>query len=253
VGRGAQRLRGRDPGPTGPLVLALETGGEHLGVALWRLGEEPDPSGASWRLLEEARSHRGHRHADTVLSLVDGALERHDLERTDIALVAVGRGPGGFTGIRVGMATAGGLALGLDAAIWPVDSLAALAMNGAGGGVPVLALIDARKSEVYGAVYGFGDDGEIICLLPPMVAPAVDVHARARALAPELVILGSGALISGLASVLPPSCHVGSAAHVGVLAAKAWEAAGRDGAQAPPFDPAYVRASDAELALAKRA
>jgi tRNA threonylcarbamoyladenosine biosynthesis protein TsaB len=223
-------------------------------VALWRLGEQPDTSGsASWRLVEEVTSHRGHRHADTVLGLVDGALERHALDRTDIALIGVGRGPGGFTGIRVGMATAGGLALGLGAVVWPVDSLLALAMNGAGGPAPVLALIDARKSEVYGALYGFGDDGEATCLLPSMVATVEVVLERAGEVASDFIVLGSGALISGVASALPPSSHVGRAAHVGALAARAWEAAGRDGSKAPDFDPAYVRASSAELALAKGA
>lgn len=252
MARGRARLKGRDPGPTGPTLLALETGGDHLGVALWRLAEEPDPSGRSWRLLEEVSQHRGHRHADTILSLVDEMLERHERSPRDIELIAVGRGPGGFTGVRVGMATALGLGQGLGAQVWPVDSLLALAMNGATGAAPVLALIDARKGEVYGAVYGFDPVRGPSALMEPVVGPADEVLKRAHGVSQDLIILGSGALISGLASPVPPSWHVASAAHLGAAAARAWEGANRQAEQAPAFDPAYVRASDAEIALEQR-
>ncbi len=252
MARRSSRLKGRDPGPMGPVLLALETGGDHLGVALWRLAEEVDPTGGSWRLLEEVSQHRGHRHADTILSLVDEMLGRHDLSPPDIELIAVGRGPGGFTGVRVGMATALGLGQGLSAQVWPVDSLMALAMNGATGGAPVLALIDARKGEVYGGVYRFDAISGPTCLMEPVVAPAAQVVEAARAVSKELIILGSGSLVSGLASPVPPSWHVASAAHLGTLAAHSWEASNRDGDRAPALDPAYVRASDAEIALEQR-
>ena len=252
MARRGSRLKGRDPGPTGPVVLALETGGDHLGVALWRLAEEIDPTGTSWRLLEDVSQHRGHRHADTILSLVDEMLSRHELAPSDIELIAVGRGPGGFTGVRVGMATALGLGQGLEAQVWTVDSLMALAMNAATSPAPVLALIDARKGEVYGGVYGFDSTYSASCLMAPVVAPAQEVVSRARAISDELIIVGSGALVSGTASPVPPSWHVGSAAHLGTLAARSWEGSNRDSGQAPAFDPAYVRASDAEIALEQR-
>lgn len=251
MARRRERLKGRDLGPQGPLVLALETGGDHLGVALWRLPEQAGGEGGA-RLLEDVTQHRGHRHADAVLSLVGVMLERHELAPKDIELVAVGRGPGGFTGVRVGMATALGIGQGLGAAIWPVDSLRALAMNGAAPGAEVLAMIDARKGEVYGALYGFGGEGEIACLMEPMVAQASTVLERARERSDQPVILGSGALAYGVGSAVPLSWHVASAAHVGSVAIRAWEAADRDGSCAPSFDPAYVRASDAEIALERR-
>ena len=251
MARRRERLKGRDLGPQGPLALALETGGDHLGVALWRLAEEAREQGEK-RLLEEVTQHRGHRHADAVLSLVGVMLERHELTPKDIELIAVGRGPGGFTGVRVGMATALGIGQGLGAAIWTVDSLHALAMNGAVPGAEVLAMIDARKGEVYGALYRFDGEGEAACLMEPMVAPASTVLERARERSDEPVVLGSGALAYGVASPVPLSWHVASAAHVGSVAIRAWEAAGRDGSRAPSFDPAYVRASDAEIALEKR-
>ena len=252
MGRRAARLKGRDLGPQGPALLALETGGDHLGVALWRLPQERDVEGERWRLLEEVSQHRGHRHADAILSLVDEMLERHELTPQAIGLIAVGRGPGGFTGVRVGMATALGLSQGLGAPIWPVDSLLALAMNGASSGAAVLALLDARKGEVYGALYRFGEDGKPICLMEPMVAAAERVVGRARELAGDLIIIGSGAKASGLATSVPPRWHVASAAHLGGLAARGWETVERDATRVPVFDPAYVRPSDAEIALRER-
>ena len=252
MARRTARLKGRDPGPQGPALLALETGGDHLGVALWRLAEQVDPTGRAWRLLEEVSQHRGHRHADAILSLVDEMLGRHELSPEDIGLIAVGRGPGGFTGVRVGMATALGLGQGLEAQVWPVDSLLALAMNAAVMGSRVLALIDARKGEVYGGLYEFDAEGSPVCLMAPMVAPAELVIERAREIAPELIIIGSGALVSGSSSAVPASWHVASAAQLGSLAGRSWEGANRDAGRAPAFDPAYVRASDAEIALKRR-
>ena len=64
MARRRERLKGRDLGPQGPLALALETGGDHLGVALWRLAEEARGQGEK-RLLEEVTQHRGHRPADS--------------------------------------------------------------------------------------------------------------------------------------------------------------------------------------------
>ncbi|MEC9072373.1 MAG: tRNA (adenosine(37)-N6)-threonylcarbamoyltransferase complex dimerization subunit type 1 TsaB, partial [Myxococcota bacterium] len=140
MARSPSRLRGA-PGPTGPVVVGLETGSEHLGLALWRLPEETGTSSAGWRLLEERTSHRGHRHATLVLGWLEEALQAHELESEQLALIACGRGPGGFTGIRVGMATALGLSLGLGRPVWPVDSLTALALKAPSSASSVVTMI----------------------------------------------------------------------------------------------------------------
>ena len=251
MARRKARLKGRDPGPQGPVLLALETGGDHLGVALWRAPVSAAAAGG-WRLLEEVTQHRGHRHADAILSLVDVMLTRQELSTDDIGLIAIGRGPGGFTGVRVGMATALGLAQGLGVDVWPVDSLLALSMNAAAPGARVLALIDARKGEVYGALYEFDSEGAPTCLMEPVVDNPKVVLDRAQELSDSLIIVGSGALAYDLASPVLPSWHVASAANLGSVAGRAWEVANRDGNCAPVFDPAYVRASDAEIALEQR-
>lgn len=95
--------------------------------------------------------------------LVDAGLAWHDIER-----IAVGVGPGTFTGLRVGVATAHGLAQSSGAELVGVSSLRALAL-GVDSGSPVLAAIDARRGEVFVAGY----QGEMGLLSPRPVAPAV--------------------------------------------------------------------------------
>jgi tRNA threonylcarbamoyladenosine biosynthesis protein TsaB len=248
--RPARRLAG-PPLPEGPVVLGIETGGFHLGVSLWRLPEGTDAPQSQWHLLEVVSTRLGHQHARTLLTQVDAMLTRQGLTPAEIALIGVGRGPGGFTGVRVGMATALGVAVGLDATVWPVDSLAVLARHAAGHPGVVVPLIDARKSEVYAAAYRVPLSGAPECLVEPMVGPREVVLETLASVTHESapLVFGSGAVVYGGSSVVPPSWHIPCASHTGWLAAHAWEAAGRDGAAAPSVDPAYVRPSDAELQL----
>jgi tRNA threonylcarbamoyladenosine biosynthesis protein TsaB len=246
--RPARRLAGT-PLPEGPVVLGLETGGFHLGVSVWRLPEAMGAPQTQWHLLEVMSARLGHQHARTLLTQVDAMLSRQELTPSDIALIGVGRGPGGFTGVRVGMATALGVGLGLGATVWPVDSLAVLARHAAGHPGVVVPLIDARKSEVYGAAYRVPLHGAPDCLAEPIVGPRAEVLEALSTLTddPAPLVFGSGAVVYGGSSLVPPSWHIPCAGHAGWLAAQAWESAGRDGAQAPSIDPAYVRPSDAEL------
>jgi len=248
----ARRLRGPG-GPAGPLVLGLETGGDELSIALWRLPAAPGAAPDAWRLLDETTAHRGHRHADSVLLMVEAALWRQGLGLEDLALVAVGRGPGGFTGVRVGLATGLGLGLGAGIPVWPVPSLAAHALHAAGRPGLIVPLLDARRGEVYGAAYRVPRYGVVDVVLAPRVASSAAVLAAAQALAaPEepLVVFGSGAKAYAIGTDVPPCWHRAAARHIAALGALAWEAAGRDPRAAPPVDPHYLRPSDAEIAQA---
>lgn len=239
-------------------MLGIETGGEELGVALWRLPEAIGSAPTAWRLVDETTAHRGHQRADSILLMVDQALWRHGLTPSDLALIGVGRGPGGFTGVRVGLATAVGLGLGLGVAVWPVASLEALALHAAGGDDPdrlpgrlIVPLLDARRGEVYGAAYRARTYGDCEPVLAPRVATCEAVLSALRevagpASAPALVF-GSGAVTYQVASAVPPDWHRAAARHVGALAALAWDRAGRDAAAAPAVDPTYLRKSDAEI------
>lgn len=241
-----RRRRRRGPtGPTGPVALGMATGGDHLSAALVRLPAGPGTPAHAWRLLGQLTLHRGHRHADAVLGVVDQLLAAHGLGPKDLGLIAAERGPGGFTGVRVGLATALGLALGVGAPVWPVPSLQALALHARASGGLALPLIDARKGQVYGAVYE-ADTGR------QRLAPEVSAHTalleRAASLAQGVPVhvFGSGALAYGCQTEAPPAWHVLTGWDVATVAARAWEGAGRP-KKGPAIDPAYVRPSDAEL------
>lgn len=256
--RGARLYARSEPAARGPLVLGIESAGLDLGLALGRLAEAPDapdpskrPTVPAFSLVDEVQSHLGRRHAERFLDLLEAMLDRHELRPADIALVACGRGPGSFTGVRVGLASAAGLALGLGCPLWPVDTLAALARHAAGYPGIAIPMVDARKSEVFAAAYRVPLVGPPVEVAPARAGSAEAVLAALQAACggEPSVVFGSGALLYGCAANVPPAWHTPRAFEVAWLAAEAFDAAGRDPARAPALDPAYIRASDAELAL----
>lgn len=229
----------------GARILGLETGGDHLSVAL--LAWPDDAPATSIVLVDEVVAHRGGRHTDLVLALVDEVLTRHELRAADLALVGVGRGPGSFTGIRIGLATALALEVATSLRAWPVDSLQAMACHLARG--YALPMLDARKGEVYAGLYRCDPGAAPEVVLAPRAWTCDAALAAAHAAAEDVLVFGSGAQVSGVASPVAPAFHAGAARHVAWLAAVAWDQAGRDSRSAPALDAAYLRRSEAEVAL----
>lgn len=258
VGQGAARVR-QVPASHGMWVLGLECGGDHLGVALvaWR-------GPGDFEIREDLLSFRGHRHADAVLLRVHEMLQQQGIGPADPGLVAVGRGPGGFTGIRVGLATALGLSLATGVPVWPVCSLTSLAVEAGlaahggpdAGPIRVAALIDARRAEVYGAVFDVAQDGTAVPVIEPAVLPLAAFETAMQALEPP-VSVHAGSAVATARRALAPRLHIGSAVRHACLAAAAFDAVGRDATRVPALDAAYLRKSEAELnaekALGKRA
>lgn len=118
------------------MLLAIETSTEACSVALYVDGE-----------IAERHELAPRRHTQLVLPWADELLAHAGLAKSQLDAIAVGRGPGAFTGVRLAIALAQGLALALDRPVLPVSTLATLAMQGQGP--RVLAAIDARMGEVY--------------------------------------------------------------------------------------------------------
>lgn len=135
-------------------LLAFETSTEACSVALWLDGE-----------VVERFEVAPRRHAELALPWADALLADAGVARAALDAIAVGRGPGAFTGVRLGLALAQGVALGLDRPLVPVSTLAALALPQAVGDAPVLAAIDARMGELY--VGRFRRAGEGLEVLAP--------------------------------------------------------------------------------------
>ncbi|RMH42059.1 MAG: tRNA (adenosine(37)-N6)-threonylcarbamoyltransferase complex dimerization subunit type 1 TsaB [Deltaproteobacteria bacterium] len=187
-------------------------------------------------------------HSDVLLALVDDALHAAGMTPADLDGVAVGAGPGSFTGLRIGMATAKGLCFALGVPLWTVSSLAALARDaGPHPGRTVIAALDAKKSEVFAAAYAVGDDrvphalsDEVVCrprgLAAALGNPAAPVVVGTAVAAYPDAFAGWDARVAPAARATPSAESVGMLALCGATAA--------DLATAVPH---YVRLSDAEI------
>lgn len=132
------------------VLLALETTTDVCGAALLQEG----------RLVAETHLHRPRVHAAQLTPLIQHLLERTERAAADLDAVAVSMGPGSYTGLRIGVSTAKGLARAANAALIGVPSLEALAASVAlyaAPGEAICACFDARRDEVYAAAYRVGD------------------------------------------------------------------------------------------------
>ena len=109
-------------------------------------------------LLAEFTLNNGNTHSETILPMVESALKMLGLTVSDIDIFAVSNGPGSFTGVRIGTATVKGLAFGKDKACVGVSTLEALAYNLVGYKGLICPVMNARRSQVYTAL--FESDGE---------------------------------------------------------------------------------------------
>jgi tRNA threonylcarbamoyladenosine biosynthesis protein TsaB len=208
-------------------------------------------------ILVERSPDAPGQHAERILPLIDAVLSQAGLGPSDPEAYAVSIGPGSFTSLRVGLATVKGLAFGSERPIVPVPTLEALAWGALAPGddTPIAALLDARRGEVYAAV--FEPEGPALrqCLpdglfSPEALAPLLPAGCR---LAGEAALLFGDALqaLVGGGLVLP-SAHdpqAPRASWVGRLAARRL---GRDDAAAEALAPRYVRRAEAEVTRTSR-
>jgi tRNA threonylcarbamoyladenosine biosynthesis protein TsaB len=215
-------------------LLAIDTSTEACSVALSFDGD-----------LRERYEVAPRRHTELVLPWADALLAEAGIGKGSLDAIAVARGPGAFTGVRLAVAIAQGMALALGKPVIPVSTLAALALRaGDTGDTPILAAIDARMGEVY--LGAFRRDAD--ALLQPLAEEWMATPAQPRlGLASQWNGVGSGfaaadgALRSALGEALK-SCDATAlprAADVARLAAIAWV---RGEAIAPDrLEPAYLR------------
>lgn len=209
-------------------VLALDTSSSVIGVGLWA-----DGSGI-------ARTERVQRGAEARLVPWAMALcEVKGMRLQDLDAIAIAAGPGAFTGLRVGMATAVGLATGLERPLWSASSLLA---RGARVGGDVLVMLDARKGRVYAGWYREGRIERGPADVPPQEAlcwPEGPFMATGEgALAYRPLVLAAGGTVVDDAD----SPAVEDLARLGAIAVA-------HGEGKSPFDAHvfYVRAPDARL------
>ena len=134
-------------------ILAIETSTESCSVALSCDDEVISRSEIAPR-----------RHAELLLPMCEAVLAEAGVSRRQLDAIAVGRGPGAFTGVRLAISAAQGMALALSLPVIPISSLAALALDAPHDDNPILAVIDARMGEVYAGTFRHDDDGLVQAL-----------------------------------------------------------------------------------------
>jgi len=219
-------------------LLAIESATGAASAALWRSGEIRDQEAAA----------PGDSAAAALLPAIDRLLRRAGVGVTELAAFAIAIGPGSFTGLRIGVATLKGLAFGSDAPVAAVSTLAALARAAGAGPEPVVALLDARRGEVYGGA--FRREGEQADpSLPEGVFTAEQLVAKLPA---RCRLVGEGAtLVQGaLRAALGPGVTL---AHESGLRARQVAELGAGllaqggGIPAAALVPRYLRRAEAEV------
>jgi tRNA threonylcarbamoyladenosine biosynthesis protein TsaB len=222
------------------MLLGIETAAERVGVAL---ADAAGPRAGMW-------IDGGRRHAEVLAPAIAFVLEQAAASLADVDTVAVDVGPGLFTGIRAGVATAQGLAQGLGVGVLEVTSVAVLARAAYDAGWPgaVAAVVDGRRGEVFCARY----DGPTAQTDPPRRFLPADLAADLAGV-PDLLVVGGGAhgypeAFEGLrvARIEHPSPRA--------LISLAADRLARGTSTVPPADvrPLYLREPDARINWTQR-
>ena len=163
-------------------ILALETSAKAVSAAVSENG----------RILASGYQDTGLTHSRTLMPIVEHILKNTDLKLSDMDAIAVAVGPGSFTGIRIGVSAAKGLAFSVDKPAVGVSTLAAMARNVAFADGLVVCAMDARRNQVYNA--NFSAENGVLTRLTPDRAVSLDELAEEIRNDPRpITLVGDGA------------------------------------------------------------
>jgi len=201
-------------------------------------------------LVAETRLNVKTTHSERLMTVIDRVLAGSELSLSDIDVFAVAIGPGSFTGLRICLSTIKGLSYATGKPVVTVPTLEALAWNFPYSRYPVCSLLDARKGEVYAAVFKWERGGFERMIDDTSVKPG----DLLRQLEGEIIFAGEGVSIyrdkilevmQGRALIATPEKMVPSPANVAMLGlAKALKGEYTDPSDAVPI---YIRKSEAEV------
>ena len=219
------------------LILAFESSAKAASVALCRDGH----------LVSQYSQCSGLTHSRTLLPMAEDMLKNAELTLRDVDLIAVAHGPGSFTGIRIGVSTVKGLAWAGDTPCVGVSTLEAMAWHGLAAGGVVCPVMDARRSQVYNALFEIRD-GRPQRLCPDRPIALAELAEDVKKLDAPAFLVGDGAAITKAffdAQGIP--CRV---APENLLWQDAWGVAmaamDKEPGNADSLLPVYLRLSQAE-------
>ena len=223
------------------LILAFETSAKAGSAALWQDG----------KLLGESYQNTGLTHSQTLLSMAENLLKSCGYTPQDVTAVAVAAGPGSFTGVRIGVAAAKGYAWGMEIPCCGVSTLEAMAENlGIYEGY-VLPVMDARRSQVYNALFK-AEKGVLSRLCADRAISLQELCEEIKAFEGPVYLVGDGSILTyntlgkQLPSlILPPEHRMHQRAGGVALVAEKMLLAGNP-CDAAALTPNYLRLSQAE-------
>ena len=223
------------------LILAFETTAKAGSVALLE----------DHKLLAESYQNTGLTHSQTLMVMAEDMLKAAGKTMADVNAVAVAEGPGSFTGVRIGVAAAKGLAWGAELPCYGVSTLESMALTlGAYQGY-ICPVMDARRSQVYNALF-YVNRGIVERVCEDRAIALSDLAGELKTLDGPIFLVGDGSnltyntLMDTIPSlVLPPEHRMHQRASGVALAAAAKIAAGDPG-DAASMTPNYLRLSQAE-------
>ena len=227
-------------------ILAVETSTMLGGIAI--VDEKKG-------LVAETRLNVKTTHSERLMTVIEQTLMRSDLVLDDIDVYAVTTGPGSFTGLRIGLSTVKGLSYATGKPMVGVPTLDAFAWNFPWSRYPVCLMLDARRCEVYAAVFEWVNQGFEKLIEDVSVKPA----ELLKGLQGNVLFAGEGvqvyqneivSIMKERAFMAPPDKMVPSPANVAILGLqKAHSGRFIDAAKAAPV---YIRKSEAEVKWSKK-
>jgi tRNA threonylcarbamoyladenosine biosynthesis protein TsaB len=219
------------------LILAFESTAKAASAALVRDG----------KLISQFSQCSGLTHSRTLLPMGEDMLKNAELTLGDVDLIAVAHGPGSFTGVRIGVSMVKGLAWAADKPCVGVSTLEAMAWHGLAAGGLICPVMDARRSQVYNALFRM-EDGRPVRLTEDRPIALTELAEELRAYKERVFLVGDGAELSfrtlselGLPCVLAPeNLRMQSAWGVAMAAMD------KEPGSADSLLPVYLRLSQAE-------
>ena len=223
-------------------LLALDSSGLVASVALL----EDD------NLIAEYTINYKKTHSQTLLPMLDEIVRMTETDMNSLDAIAIAKGPGSFTGLRIGSATVKGLGLALEKPIIGVPTIEGLAMNLYGTDALVCPLMDARRNQVYTGIYRF-QDGAMQIVKDQVPVAIEEIVDALNQIGNKVIFIGDGVpvyqnVIEKLIEVphlyAPANMNKQRAASGGVRALDYWKAGSYTDADS--FAPDYLRLSQAE-------
>ena len=166
------------------LILAFESSAKPASAALVKDGQ----------LLSQYMQCSALTHSRTLLPMAEDMLKNAELKLSDVDLIAVAHGPGSFTGIRIGVSTVKGLAWASEKPCVGVSTLEAMAWHGLAAGGYICPVMDARRSQVYNAIFKI-ENGRPVRMTEDRPIALEELAKEVTALGAPVFLIGDGAAL----------------------------------------------------------